>query len=132
MQKLRTFFNASICAIMVMNFSSCTFLLIGAGVAGGMAISKDTAKLDTDRNFDQAWSASSYVIKKLGVITFEDRKAGIFEANIRDAKVNAIITQITPKSTHIEIKSRKNMLPQIELSNELVMKIQDKLKSSWF
>lgn len=129
---MRVFFAAFVCVVMMMGLSSCAFFLVGAGVAGGMAMSKDTAKLEIDRNSNQAWSASQNVIKKLGVLTSENKKGGTFEANVRDAKVIVTILQITPRSVRIEVKSRKNMLPQIDLSNEIVIKIQELLKSAWF
>ena len=129
---MKRFLAGLLCVACMLTFCSCAVFLVGAGVAGGMAIAKDTAKLEIDKNINQAWSASAKIIGQMGVITAENKKAGTLEANIRDAKVTVTITQITPRSVRVEVKSRKNMMPQMDLSTEILNKIHEQLKSSLF
>ena len=129
---MKKFLAGLMCAVCMMTFSGCAVFLVGAGVAGGLAASKDTAKLEIDKNMNQAWSAAGNVIKQMGVITAENKKAGIMEANVRDTKVKVTIIQMTPKSVRVEVKSRKNMMPQMDLSTEILNKIHEQLKFSLF
>ena len=129
---MKRFLVGLMCVACMLGFSSCAVFLVGAGVAGGMAVSKDTAKLEIDKNMEQAWSAATGAIKQLGVITAENKKAGTIEADVRDVKVKVTIIQMTPKSVRVEVKSRKNMMPQMDLSTEILNKIHEQLKFSLF
>src|SRR5262249_4438333 len=119
------------CAVCLLTLGGCAAVLVGAGVAGGMAISKDTAKLETDKSAAQGWAASSKVIKQMGIVTVENQKKGKIETNVRDAKINIMIVEITPKTIRVEVKARKDMLPQMDLANEILNKIHDQLNSLW-
>ncbi len=112
----------------MLGFSGCTFLLVGEDAPGPTAASKDTAKLEIARTFDRSWSAAQDVIKKLGVITMEDKKTGKFKANVRDAKVAVVVARATPKTMRIEVKACKDASLRVDLSNEIIIKIQDQLK----
>ena len=107
--------------------SGCAAVLIGGAVAGGVAISKDTAKLEKDTSYDRAWSIAYKTINNMGRIDLQDKKAGKIQADIKDAKVTAQITQITAKSVRIEVKARKNLFPNIDLAVDIINKINSKL-----
>jgi hypothetical protein len=116
-----------VCALMLLSLCGCAALLIGGGVAGGIAISKDTAKLEKDSSFWHAWDVTHRVLSDIGGISLQDKRAGKIEADIRDSKVTARITQITNASIRITVKARKNLLPNMDLAVELINKINDRL-----
>lgn len=106
--------------------SGCAAVLIGAGVAGGVAISEDTAKLEVDTSFDRAWNVTFETIKSMGAINLQDKDSGKIQANVQDAWVEAKVIPMTPKSVRIEVKSRKNLLPKMDLAMTIINRINSK------
>jgi hypothetical protein len=104
----------------------CAAVLVGAGVAGGIAISEDTAKLEVDTSFDRAWKTTYDVIKGMGVISDTDRETGKLEALIQESKVEARIIPLTSRTVRIEIKARKNLLPNMDLAMRIINRINSK------
>ena len=105
----------------------CVAVLIGAGVAGGIAISEDTAKLEADTGFRRAWGAAYEAVESMGAITSRDKDAGKIEATVRESKVNVQIVAVTSKTIRIQVKARKNLLPNIDLAMEIINKINSRL-----
>ena len=110
-----------------LSLCGCAVLLIGAGVAGGVAISRDTAKLEIDTSFNRAWKVTYSIIDRMGQINLQDKQAGEIQATVKESSITAQITQITSKSVRIEIKARKNLLPNMDLSVEIINKINNRL-----
>lgn len=104
----------------------CAAVLVGAGVAGGIAISEDTAKLEVDSNFDRTWKITYGVVKSMGVVTKEDRESGKIEAKIQDSSVEAKVVPLTSRTTQIQIKARKNLLPNMDLAMRMINRINSK------
>ena len=105
----------------------CVAVLIGAGVAGGIAISEDTAKLEVDTSFRRAWGASYKTIESMGTITLRDKEAGKIEATVRESKVTVQIVAVTAKTVRVEVKARKNLLSNTDLAMEIINKINSRL-----
>ena len=124
---MNNFLKAWAVAVFFILNSGCTAMLIGAGVAGGLVISEDSAKFSVDKDFNHAWAASHQVLSKEGKITSEDKTAGKMEAAVGDSRVVVFVKAITRRSTSIEVKARKNRLPHVALSTEISRKIQDRL-----
>lgn len=116
------------CCLMatMMTCYGCAAVLIGAGVAGGVAISEDTAKLEVDTSYNRAWSITYDTIKKMGAINNQDKLSGKIEANVQDSKITAKVIPITPQTVRIEIKSRKNLLPNMDLAMNIINRINSK------
>lgn len=108
--------------------NGCFLLWLGAGVAGGVAISKDTVRLERDVSYDQAWSATYDTLEAMGVITMRDKDSGRIEAEVNGAAVDARIQNITPKTIRIDVKARKNLMPNIDTAMQITNKIGQKLK----
>ena len=108
------------------NMYGCAAVLVGAGVAGGIAISEDTAKLETDTSFDRAWRVTYNIVKSMGVITKSDRDSGKIEAVIQDSKVDAKVVPMTSRTVRIEVKARKNLLPNMDLAMRVINRINSK------
>ncbi len=104
----------------------CAAVLVGAGVAGGIAISEDTAKLEADTTYDRAWGITSGVLKDMGAITSSDKESGKIEAVIQESKVEAKVIPLTSRTVRIEIKVRKNLLPNMDLAMRIINRINSK------
>ncbi len=111
-------------------FSGCAIFLLGAGAAGGLAISKDTIEGTAERPFDRVWNAGRDVIKQEGFIRLENKGAGTIEAEIRKSRVKFEALQITDKTVRFRVEARKthNLIPDMDLANELYNKIFQKIK----
>ena len=111
-------------------FSGCAVFLLGAGAAGGIAISKDTIKGNFDKKLDQVWRASREVLIQEGFIRLEDKTHGTIDAEVRKSEVKIEILQISEKTVRIHVKARKGykLLPNPDLANELYNKIYQKIK----
>jgi hypothetical protein len=104
----------------------CAAVLVGAGVAGGIAISEDTAKLETDTSFDRAWRITYNMIKSMGVIAQADRDIGKIDATIQESRVEAKVIPLTSRTVRIQVKARKNMLPNMDLAMRIINRINSK------
>ena len=112
---------------LLLSLCGCAPILIGGGLAAGVAISEDTAKLERDTSFQHAWAVTNETLEEMGVVNSKDKSTGRIEANIGNSKVTARITQITPGAVRIEVKARRKLFPHMGLAVEIVNKIHNKL-----
>lgn len=104
--------------------SGCPVLLIGAGVAGGYAISNDTATATLERKFDAVWSVTVEELRKMATVTDENKTAGTLEAKTPDgARFWITLKRPTDASVSLTIKARKNMLPKPKAAQKLMEKV---------
>ena len=110
--------------------SGCALFLVGAGVAGGVAISKDTIEGTVEKPFDRAYQTSREVIMKEGFIKLEDKAHGTIESEVRKSEVKIEVLQLTEKTVRVRVRARKDykVIPDLDLANELYNKIFQKLK----
>ena len=110
--------------------SGCALFLLGAGVGGGIAISKDTIEGMLDKPMDRVWAASREVMIHEGFIRLEDKLHGKIEGEVRKSQVDILVTQASEKTVRIQVKARKSykVVPDIDLANELYNKIFQKIK----
>ena len=104
----------------------CAAVLIGAGVAGGVAISEDTAKLEVDTSYNRAWNVTYDTLKSMGAVNLQDKDSGKIAANVQDTKIEAKVLPLTPQTVRIEIKARKNLLPKMDLAMTIINRINSK------
>ena len=130
MSRKRHFWIAGAMVFSLLFFSGCFLFLLGAGAAGGYAISKDTIEGLVEKPYDRVWNASRDVIMSEGFIRLEDKNHGTLEAEVRKVQVNIEVKQMTQRAVRIQVKARKGykLLPDIDLANELYNKIYAKIK----
>ena len=119
------------CLLSVVLFSGCVAIILGAGVAGGIAISQDTIRLQSNTNRDRAFNVTHQTLDRMGIINKEDPKAGTIESTVEDSHVVARIIPVTKNSMRIEIKARKNLLPNMDLASKIVNDINSRLHSAF-
>ena len=113
--------------------SGCALFLVGAGAAGGYAISKDEIEGMSDSSFDKVWRATKEAVTTEGVITLEDKDHGHLEGVVEKASVKARLEQVTPKTVRLRIKARrtKGLFPDIRTAQKLytltIRKLEGKL-----
>ncbi len=110
-------------------FSGCALFLLGAGAAGGYAISKDEIEGMTDTSYDKIWKATKDVLRADGVTTLEDRTHGLIKGLVDSSDVEARLDQVTSKTVRLRLKARKTkgVFPDIKLAQSLYTKIIKKV-----
>jgi hypothetical protein len=103
----------------------CVPLIIGAaaGGLGAYAVSKDTVEGDDDKNFDLLWESAINVAKQRGIIQQDNIQTGYIELTADSSKVWIRLIRLTQATTRIRISARKFHFPNMELAQDLFVKI---------
>ncbi len=111
-------------------FSGCALFLIGGGVAGGIAISRDTVEGHFDKRFDQVWGAARQVLMGEGFIKLEDKPHGEIHAEAEKSEVTVEVLQVSEKTVRVRVKARKSykLVPNMDLANKIYNKLFKKLE----
>jgi hypothetical protein len=114
---------------LVLNISGCTFILVGAaGALGAYGISKDTIQGDTDRPYESLWSSALNIAHIRGTIKEEDAPRGYIEMQTESSKVWIRLIRLTRLSTRVRISARKFHFPNLELAQDMYVKIVDEAR----
>jgi len=103
-------------------------LLVGAGVAGGYAISKDSVRNLFDLPKDRLYHESLAVLQQMGTVELEDRAHGRLRAEVEDVNVTITITQVTKKTVELHVRARSEwLMPKVDTAQEVYGKIVERL-----
>src|SRR3989338_8116311 len=124
--------GVNVCLFLFLSFMSagCIVLALGAGAAGGYAISKDEVEGFSDKSFERAWQAAWKVLHQRGLVELASKENGKIEALVEESKINVAIEQVSPKSVRVREQARKtmNLFPDIKLAQNLYEQITNQLK----
>ncbi len=103
----------------------CVPLIVGAaaGGLGAYAVSKDTVQGDSDKNFDLLWGSAINVGRQYGIIQQENISTGYIELTADSSKVWIRLIRLTQATTRIRISARKFHFPNMELAQDIFVKI---------
>jgi len=122
----------SFCAmpLIAVCLAGCIPLIIGGavGALGGYAISKDTIQADTDKPYDSLWDAAETLAKLRGSVKKTNPVSGYLELQIEASKVYMRLIRMTPTVTRIRISARKYHLPNLDLAQDLFVKLMESVK----
>ncbi|HXV27433.1 MAG TPA: DUF3568 family protein [bacterium] len=109
--------------------SGCALFLLGAGGAGGYAISKDEIEGMLDQPYDKVWKASETVLRQEGLVTLSLKDKGEIQAEVEKSKIEVSIDQLTPKTVRLRVKGRrlKNLFPDIKKAQNTFNQIMRQL-----
>ena len=108
--------------------SGCPLALVGVGVAGGYAISKDSVRNQFDLSKGHVFQQSVAVIEDMGLITTQDEQRGIIKAKVEDANVIITVKPLTKKTVELKIKARNDlMMPKIGIAQDVYNRIVENL-----
>ena len=104
--------------------SGCALLLVGAGVAGGYAISRDSIKNVFDLPKDRVYDQSLAVAKELGLVTLDDRAHGRIQAQVQEATLTITVKPLTQRTVELKVRGRNRFfLPKVDAAQEAYSKI---------
>jgi len=108
------------------SLSGCIYLIVGGvAAAGGYAISRDTIQGETDKGFDEVWSAAVEVMGIMGMVDTESYELGQIIGIVNGARVTVTISQVTPSTVRLQVKARKAIFPSIANAQNVYVKIMD-------
>ena len=108
--------------------SGCAAVLLGAGAAGGYAISKDSITNGFDLPPSHVYHVSREVIGELGLVTVEDERRGLMKAVVQGAKVTITVKPISEKTVELKVKARNALLfPKIDVAQTVYNQIIQRL-----
>jgi len=109
--------------------SGCAALLLGAGAAGGYAISKDSVKNHFDLPMSHVFQVSREVVENQGLILLEDARRGLIKAEVAGANVTVTVKPVSPRTVELQVKARSDvLLPKIEVAQAVYNKIFERLQ----
>lgn len=98
------------------------------GAAGAYVISKDSVQGNTDRPYDRLWSAAVRIGRVRGTITEEDRQRGYIALEADSSRVKIKLSRVTSSTTKLRVTARKHHLPNLDLAQDLYVKILDEAR----
>lgn len=117
----------SVC-LLCLSVSGCVWMVLGVGVAGGYAISKDTIAGELDKDYDSIWTAAEKVCSIMGTVKNKDRTKGFIDVDVDKAKVSINIERLTPETLRLKVSARKYMMPNIALAQKIFVKINQQIE----
>lgn len=109
--------------------AGCAALLVGAGAAGGYAISRDSIKNNFDLPPSQVYQVSRRIAQQEGLITLEDEKRGLIKVKVESANVTITVRRLTSKTVELKVKARNEvLLPKVEVAQAIYNEIFQQLK----
>ncbi len=114
----------------MVNILGCVALIIGgaAGALGAYAVSNDKIQGETDKPYYMLWDSALRVSRIRGIIKQEDATKGYIELQSESSKVWIRLTKLTQATTRLEVSSRKHRFPNMELAQDLFVKIMEEAK----
>ena len=106
----------------------CALLLVGTGVVGGYAISKDSIRNQFELPRDQVFRQSAAVAHAIGFVTVEDSERGLLKLKIGDTTVTITVKPMTKHSVELSVQARNQvLLPQVDVAQTVYNKITERL-----
>ena len=116
--------------ILCVALSGCAVVLVGAGAAGGYAVGKDYIQGETDKDFDRVYNSAVNIADIMGVVEskFSNPSLGKIKAMVGTSSLDIDIERLTQKTVRLKVRSRKNLMPNIELAQKVYTKILQNAK----
>ena len=117
-------------ALMVacLGLSGCALLLVGAGAAGGYAISKDSVQNVFDLSQDHVYDQSLAVVKEMGAVKVEDRLHGLIKAEVQEVHMTVTVKPLTKRTVELKVRGHSDLwMPKVDVAQEVFNKIAERL-----
>ena len=111
--------------VLCLSLCGCVMMLVGAGAAGGYAIGKDYIQGETDKNFNSVYDTAVSVLELMGIIEskYSNPSIGKIRAKVDNSSLELTVERLTRSTVRLKVKSRKNLMPNIELAQKVYNKI---------
>ena len=114
---------------LITGLSGCVpVFLMAVGGVGVYAISKDTIQGDTDTDYESLWDSAIKVARIRGTVMQEDFNRGYIQIDAKPNKIWIQFVRVTAAATKIRVSARKYKLPNIDLAQDVFIKIIEESK----
>jgi len=104
-----------------LTLSSCAPILIGGAAAVGViVVTRDFAQTTLDIEYADMWQIANEEIRNLGQLTSSSKWKGEIVGFVDGARVKVKIKKLTEKSVHIKVIAWRNVIPDTELSKQIL------------
>ena len=123
--KMKKYISIILIPLILAGIAGCAPLIIGAaaGGLGAYAVSRDTVQGDSDKSYDALWDSAINVAGSRGLVQQENASTGYIELSAESSKVWIRLTRLTQATTRIRVSARKFHFPNMELSQDIFVKI---------
>lgn len=122
----------NILALLFVFFSlcGCVMMLVGAGAAGGYAIGRDYVQGDVENDFDSMYNAAARIAEKIGVIEskYSNNSVGKIKVSVETSSLYITVERLTRHAVRLRVKSRKNLLPNVDLAQKTYTNILEEAR----
>lgn len=113
----------------LIGMTGCAAVLVGAGAAGGYALSKDAIWNTVRVPKSQAYRVSREVVADNGLIMSEDEANGVIKATVHGANLTVKIKQVTERSVEVKVSARNQLLmPKLDVAQRIFHTIMEQLQ----
>ena len=117
-----------VCGMALLGLTGCAVALVGAGVAGGYAISRDSISNRFDFPLSHVYQVSRSVIGDLGLVTMEDERRGVIRSTVEGANVTITLRRISEKTVELKVRARDRwLMPKINVAQNVYNRIIQRL-----
>lgn len=115
--------------IVIFLFSGCIPVLIGAGAAGGYALSNDAAVGKVSLEYRPLWDLCIDVLEENDAEFLAMNQArGYIKAIVSEYAVTIRINSIGRKAQRLKVAARRYYLPKPQFAQKMFLEISDQLK----
>jgi len=115
--------------LVLLNIMGCIFVLGGAaGALGAYGVSRDTIRAETDKPYNMLWDSALTVSRIRGTIIQEDSQKGYIELQVESSRVWIRLIRLTQATTRIRISARRYHLPNLDLAQDIFVKIMEEAR----
>ncbi|MBN1587600.1 MAG: DUF3568 family protein [Candidatus Omnitrophica bacterium] len=127
----RAYLNLALLLSMSVALAGCAPVIVAGAAVGGYAVGKDSIQGEISASYESLWQASVAIATHYaddGKLIEEDRDHGRIEAKMGSANLRIYLEELTEGTIKLKVKSRRYLLPYMELSERVFVKILNRLK----
>lgn len=116
-------------AMASIGLSGCALVWLGAGAAGGYAISADTVRNQFELPKARVFAHASAVARQLGMVTMEDAARGLIQLQVGETHVTITVKPLTTRTVELQVKARNQFfLPRVSVAQDVYTHILERLR----
>ena len=125
----RRWFRGVLLVVLAGHLTGCAWLLVGAGAAGGYAISRDSITNRFEQPPDVIYDVSRDVLHELGFVMAADDSRHRLQGTVEGATVTITITPVSAQMAELKVRARNRFLmPRITVAHTVYNAIIRRLK----
>ena len=115
-------------AVVGLGASGCAFMLLGAGAAGGYAVSADSITNRLDQPAAVVYGVSQQVLEDQGLIMEQNEARGRLKAQVDGANVTVTVKPLGAQTAELRVRARNRFwMPRMPVAQRVYNAILERL-----